>query len=133
MEQTKKFTLTVEHIKLVSHFNVDWNSAENGAPSVDPKRPYGNSRVACDIYEILHGEVVGRATSKKEALSAEEETALLKLHQETKDALQVILATKSFTPGIYEAPNYSHDWKLVGAPVIKPAKAPKKVKASPKE
>ena len=133
MEQTKRFTLTAEHIKLVSHFNIDWNDAETGAPSVDPKRPYGNSRVACDIYEILNGEVVGRANSKKEGLSDTEEQALLKLHQETKDALQVILATKSFTPGVYEAPNYSHDWKLVGAPVVKPIKAPKKVKATPKE
>ena len=35
---------------------VDWNDCEYGAPTIDPKRPYGNSDVEHEIIAILGWE-----------------------------------------------------------------------------
>jgi hypothetical protein len=47
------FTVTDEHLKLLRRTNVGWEDGEFGAPSIDCKRPYGNSSVYNDIAEIL--------------------------------------------------------------------------------
>ena len=39
-------------------------------------------------------------------------TRLDHLHNETGDALQVVLRAKSFKPGVYEAEDYIYNWKL---------------------
>lgn len=119
MKEIKRFTLTDEHIKLVRHFYIDWWECETGAPrvagdkpygcaAVDPKRPYGNSTVAKDIHQILTGESL-----RNEDLSEAKEQFYLELHEETCTALQIILATGTFTPGIYEVEGYSRDWKFI--------------------
>lgn len=47
------FTLTEDHIKLLSRAYIGWEDSEFGAPSIDCKRPYGNSYVEGDVAEIL--------------------------------------------------------------------------------
>lgn len=39
--------------KLAKNLCWYWDKCETGAPAVDPKRPYGNSDVDCDVLEIL--------------------------------------------------------------------------------
>lgn len=50
-----EFTVTQEHLKLLRHAWVDcWNEGEGyGAPSINPKKPYGSSDVEDDIARIL--------------------------------------------------------------------------------
>jgi hypothetical protein len=52
--EVREFTVTDEHLRLLHRAHVFWDEAEFGAPSIDPKRPYGNSNVYGDIAEILH-------------------------------------------------------------------------------
>lgn len=110
-----RFTLTEDHIKLVRHFNVDWNDEYSfGAPCVDLKRPYGNSSVANDICRLLTGEIIGRVDSKRDKLSIKEENKYLKIHSETAIALDIILTLGTFEPGTYERPQYEyHAWRKV--------------------
>ena len=126
------FTLKPEHIELLSRAYVSWDDCEFGAPEINPKRPYGNSDVYQDMLEILglkelrSGVFEFKLFSKKWLLKgedkyniylegADEEDLIEKLdelHKELKIALQIVLSTKSFMLGVYEAEKYDNDWKL---------------------
>jgi hypothetical protein len=96
-----KFELTENHIKLLNRGYVEFDpGAYYGAASLNPKRPYGNSGVIDDIYEILND----KEWDYDEQGDMEDEYVdeLLKIHEETATALQIILCTKSFEPGMYE-------------------------------
>lgn len=57
MSHPMKFTVTEQHIALLERTYVFWDrSAYEGAPAVNSKRPFGNSDVMRDIYEIIHPE-----------------------------------------------------------------------------
>jgi hypothetical protein len=111
----KTFTITKEHIKLLHNARVSWNDMEHGAPSIDPKRPYGNSSVAIDIIELLdwdsdnqldwENDYEGGAVDKmcKRAW---------KIHEETQTALEIILQLGEFTTGTFERNGY-RDWKRI--------------------
>ncbi len=103
----KSFKLTENHIKLLQRAYVSWEYCETGAPSIDCKRPYGNSYVPGDIHKILTG------TEEEFELTDEQENEYLNLHTETETALQIILHTKSFVPGTYQAEEYDINWKLI--------------------
>ena len=108
--RTLRFELTEQHIKLLKKFNVGWRHCEYGAPEINPKRPYGNSYVAGDIAQILGIE--GEETEDGEcALSAEQEKQLYRVHLETKNALEIVLQTGSYKPGIYKRRNCWSDWE----------------------
>lgn len=100
-----KFELRPEHVKLLSSAYVYWEGGEFGAPSIDCKRPYGNSSVIEDIAEILGLEQFEDADGEKH-LSKEQVELCEKLHGETEQALQIVLSTKSFEPGIYVREQY---------------------------
>lgn len=106
----KTFTLTEQHIKLLTHMWVEWQDDETGAPEIDPKRPYGNSDVAGDVHEILTGQMVD---GDEVVLSAQERKDYLDLHRETETALQIVLRTARFEPGDYRAEAYSTRWEKV--------------------
>lgn len=103
-EPRDRFELKEEHIKLLRATNVSWDNCEFGAPCIDPKRPYGNSSVVHDIAEILDLDV-----STDEAYYEHEEYCK-QLHKETQTALQIVLSTGSFEPGIYTCRKYSYNW-----------------------
>jgi len=112
---------------------VSWDDCEFGAPEIDCKRPYGNSDVYQDMIEILglteikegiyKFTLFGREWLLKGEdkyniyLEGKDEGKLLKvlrkLHEELKTALQVCLAAQSFQVGLYEADEYSINWKKV--------------------
>jgi len=126
------FTLKSEHIKLLSRTCVGWDDCEFGAPEIDPKRPYGNSDVYQDMLEILglkelrSGVFEFKLFGKKWLLKGEDKyniylegadeedliEKLNELHKELETALQIVLSTRSFKPGVYEAEEYTDDWKL---------------------
>jgi hypothetical protein len=106
----QRFTLTADHVKLIRRMCVGWDDIEYGAPQIDPKRPYGNSDVEQGIHEILTGrdeEIDDLSRVEREALEAR----YRQLHEETKTALQVVLAAGSFEPGEYMADEYSNNWQ----------------------
>jgi len=104
----KEFEIKQEHITLLQHAYIGWNDCDYGAPSIDPKRPYGNSCVEENIAEIL-GWTVG------EELSEEQRELAYKLHQETKTALQICITLQKFETGFYEKTEEynSCSWKKV--------------------
>jgi hypothetical protein len=89
------FKLTQDHIKLLRHMYVEWHNCETGAPAINPKRPYGNSYVAGDVYEIL-------TENDSDHLSEEQEQYYLEIHKQTLEALKVFLHNASITPGVYD-------------------------------
>lgn len=105
----KRFELKSEHIKLLRAAYVDWDDCEYGAPAINCKRPYGSSAVESSIAEVLGYDKpcyeCGRGWPPDVDLRA--------LHEETRTALQIILRTGSFTPGVYEAPDYTQNWRMV--------------------
>jgi len=97
------FNLTQDHLKLLQRMHIDWYDCEYGAPSVDPKRPYGNSSVELDIAEILEWEL-----NENEELSEEQSELAKELHDDTRIALQICLYLLKFETGVYEkTSNYS--------------------------
>jgi hypothetical protein len=100
IHQAREFTVTGEHLRLLRRAHVFWDEAEFGAPSIDPKRPYGNSNVYRDIAEIL--EVPEREWEDEgRDWSLDTEWRFLRLHVETAIALQIGLATGEFRTGRY--------------------------------
>jgi hypothetical protein len=115
--RTNRFTLTEDHIKLLSAMYVSWEYGGDysmGVPIIDPKRPYGNTNVEMDIAEELEWELF-ETSDGETVLSKEQGELARKLHTETETALQIVLATRSFEPGIYEkAETYDvHSWRRV--------------------
>ena len=107
----KKFTLTNDHIKLIRNMCVSWEDCEFGAPSIDCKRPYGNSDVVSDIAKILDIKPI---ETDDEYVWPKGTTELCeKIHLETKTALQIILAVGYFKVGDYMADDYSRDWRPI--------------------
>jgi len=107
------FQLTKEHIDLLTNAVVSWYDCEFGAPCIDPKRPYGNSDVLSDLAKILGFE---RKVCPHCGEPIEEDdndlpvSELEQTHRETEIALQIVLDTQSFKPGLYL--RYNDKWEL---------------------
>lgn len=113
----RRFVLTGLHVRLLRAMNVDWDDHETGAPAIDPKRPYGNSAVLRDIYELLVPDAAwdddrGLPAGLSSREWAELASAYGQLHAETEIALQIVLDTGGFQPGVYTAPAYGGKWQL---------------------
>lgn len=112
----RTFTLTDDHLKLLRAMHVGWQDAEYGAPEIDPKRPYGNRGVECDIHEILTGE-------KDYELTDEQRERYSQLHRETQTALEIMLQLGELRPGTYDDvrknPYASREWSSPNASEVK--------------
>lgn len=104
------FTVTDEHVKLLRRACVGWGDCEFGAPSIDCKRPYGNSSVYNDIAEILGIEPEDEGNQD---FSSEQFDHMHMLHKETQTALQIFLTTGQMLTGEYEADRYRDDWHRI--------------------
>lgn len=103
------FNVTEEHVKLLKKAYVDWNDCEWGAPSIDPKRPYGDSYVMGSMGEILGIEPMEDDGDFK----PEDEKYMMKLHRELETVLQIFLRQGSMIVGTYTRKNaWSGPWEL---------------------
>jgi len=94
----KQFSVTKEHCLLLPRLGFCWDDrAYLGAPSVDPKRPYGNSDIIADIEEIT---------------GISDLVFILKLHQDMSTVLQILVQLGSVEPGIYVSDMYQN-WQKV--------------------
>lgn len=110
MPRKTRFEVTKDHRKLAKHMYVDWNDMETGAPTVDPKRPYGNSDVEGDIAEILGWTI----EHPDEGLCDQQYNEATRLHKEMETVLQILLSTLSLSAGTYElVDEYGNTWKKV--------------------
>ena len=111
-----KFELKPEHVVLLRHASVRWEDCEFGAPAIDCKRPYGNSGVITDIREMF-GYVGKECPHCGEIIPNENDPTddeLRKLHKETETALQVVLSSGSFEPGMYVCTDLGKSWTRDG-------------------
>lgn len=100
MPSPSTFFVTEAHIKLIKRMYVEWNAEMyDGAPAVDIKRPYGNSDVPGDVYEIIHDEAWDEEDMGE--MPDATRTILLLLHRETAVALQILTSTGSLELGEY--------------------------------
>jgi hypothetical protein len=108
------FYLTENHIKLLKRMHVYWDDAGYlGAPAIDLKRPYGDSCVLSDIWEIITGVDVECSCGDQKTLTEDEKNICIKLHKEMDSALQIVLQTGAFKIGKYEWMSYSVGWKFI--------------------
>ena len=107
-----RFTLTTDHVTLLRHAYTSWDDCEFGAPSISPKRPYGNGDVVSDMARLLRVEAVPTDDGETHwpPGTGDRMTAL---HRELETALQVVLAAGSFVPGDYVADKYRRNWRPV--------------------
>jgi hypothetical protein len=77
-----------------------------GAPAIDPRAPYGHADAHEDIAEILGIKASGEFTE-------EQFKVMNTLHQETAIALEIVLRTGKWSPGVYEADVDSPNWAYV--------------------
>jgi hypothetical protein len=112
-QDTQRFTMTAEHIALLSAGCVYWERSDCGAPGIDPKRPYGNSDLHRDVAQLLGIALEVADEWEGPIPSVAQQKHLEKIHRETETALQIVLATQSFEPGEYETPRYTNKWRRV--------------------
>ena len=108
------FLLKQEHLTLLKRAYVSWNDCENGAPTINPKRPYGNSDVAHAVAEAL-GKPSARCPHCNEYLGPVTEEKFLKIHEETQIALQIVLNNigEEVLLGRYILESYGNVWKRI--------------------
>ena len=131
--EKETFIMKKEHLKLLRKMYVAWWECEFGAPSINCKRPYGNSDVITDMLDILglkelkpgifeftlNGKtwfIKGEDKWNLYLDGKDEESlveALNRLHEETEATLQVVLSTGTFKEGKYEKDDYGIGWNLV--------------------
>lgn len=105
-----RFTVTGDHIKLLQRLNISEN-IHNGFPTVDPKRPFGNSDVYRDMAEILDHE-----NTEDGEISPERQESYDELLSEMKTVLEILISNLSLLPGEYRQEcSYFHPpkWKPV--------------------
>lgn len=105
----QEFVLLPEHIKLLRAANVTWYEIETGAPAIDGKRPYGESGVARHIIEMMGWQPDPDDVTRREDRQDRENA--LRLHRDTETALQIVLSTGSFEPGVYVSSWHGRVWK----------------------
>lgn len=108
MAQT--FEVTENHIKLLGRLYIDWyNYAYNGAPGVDPKRPFGNSDVDGDIYQIINDVQVLPEEAEEDEFWQERREEYDKLFRDMEFVVQITtyLAGQGelIEPGVYFRPD----------------------------
>lgn len=91
--------ITESHLKLLKNMYVSWDNCEFGAPTINCKRPYGNSGVISDILDIL--DIPYDNENLNEALIDFAE----KIHQDMEDVLQICLCLQTFEVGEYKKTN----------------------------
>jgi hypothetical protein len=101
---TEKFILTENHLKLAKRMYVGWFKCHWGAPTIDPVRPYGNSDVDRDVLKIIGEEPTEIDEDDELAYSEKQRNFAIRLHDEMKIALQIILLNvgKENITGKYE-------------------------------
>lgn len=134
MARAERFTVDKIHLALAKRLYISSSgNAYGDAPSVDQKRPYGNSDVLGDLKEIyaategleivniedggtlvLSGDrVISRGDGTGDPLS-DVESLLQRYHRDMTTVLQILLQNLSISEGVYERESpYGGHWARV--------------------
>lgn len=90
------------HVKLLQRMYVHWDSdAYEGAPTIDIKRPYGNSDVLGDVAEILGWPLVTDRYGEEMMTEKQAERAKV-IHEQMADVLQILVRNPlTFSTGVW--------------------------------
>lgn len=110
LDQQEEHEVTADHLLLLQRLNLGWCSyAYQGAPGVDPRRPFGNGDLERDIADILGWTLETPATDGPPALSQAQSFECVRLFGELLICLQILTSTLSLQPGRYvRAAKWSH-------------------------
>ncbi len=100
------FKITKEHMALVEKIYITDNKCEFGAPTVDPKRPYGNSDVYGDIAKIFN-----IPSDNNGDFTDAQIDRMTKYHKELTTVLQIICCNPSETDYIGTWEGEWQTWK----------------------
>lgn len=108
------FHLKEEHLKLIQNVYIYFDEyGYEGAPAVDIKRPYGNSRaVAYEVYRVLHDDEYWDSDKQGE-MPQQMYQEYVKLHRETAMALQICVRRQSFEVGTFRNKFPFSQWEKV--------------------
>ena len=119
-KKIKTFTITDEHLKLISKLQLNWDYNKIGAPVFDAEKPYGNKDVYRKMIEILDWKVevvLNNETfdyfSDNDKLPKALEDKLYNLHRELETAIEICIRRLSFETGTYRTEEYSSDWEKI--------------------
>lgn len=113
-----EFNVSEDHLKLLKGMSWEWWDCEFGSPSVDCKRPYGNSgsRVYSDIAEILEipRVIVEDEEGEEEEWYTEKQLEYMySRHRETETYLQILFQFGEIPSGKYKRKALWEDWEKV--------------------
>lgn len=112
--EVQEFTVTEHHLKLAKNFYISWNDCESGSPTIDPKRPYGDSDLVDSMAEVLGIE------KNKDNFDDEDEEfwtdefydKMQDLHKQMLVVVQIIFCTGRFEVGKYKKEDeFSSKWE----------------------
>lgn len=121
MRQEREVTIRPYHFDLLREANWRWDDGEYGAPSIDCKRPFGNSgryTISQEIAKICGFEIPPDEDNDNYS-EIEWEIFCDQMYtvwEECLYALEIALKFKEFKPGIYrlvETNYYQTTWKKV--------------------
>ena len=119
-KKIEKFTVTEEHLKLLSRLQVEWNYSGTGVPIFNVESPYGNKGIYRDMLRILGWKievVLNNETydyfSDNDQIPKAIEEKLYNIHKETEKALEICLRTRSFETGTYQSDVNESNWKRI--------------------
>lgn len=107
-----EFKVTEQHIELLKNIYISWNATETGAPTVDPKNPYGNSNVAYDVIEAIGEDIEYRDEEIQEEMSESQWDKAMELHRDMETVLQIAVRHNGVQVGTYTKGEYGVDWQL---------------------
>lgn len=105
------FEIKDEHLTLLDNSFVSWNDLENGAPTIDPKYPYGEYQMAKGMAELLNIPFINEDYRE---LSQEDEEYMWQLHSEMKAVFEIAIHTRLFSKGFYKKEELSK-WQRITA------------------
>jgi hypothetical protein len=112
-----KFELKKEHISLLSHMKWSMNETDNIISEDENDEfktsPFGGNNIYEDMSIIIDGKKndVNIESDTLIEISEEDKIRFKSLYKELPTALNIILYTKSFEPGLYVRKWYDIDWK----------------------
>lgn len=111
----KEFKLKPQHITLLKNAHVSENEIEFGAPSIDPKYPYGDSQVIQSMIQLLLPEPEWPNFEEGE-ISEDLAEEMYQLHRELQTALKIALkfSDQPLRKGLYVKEGYTDPWEYKG-------------------
>lgn len=109
--ENRTFEVREDHIKLLRNMSVTWNYSCSGSPTIDPKRPYGESMIFEGMAKLLN--MVEPNEDGEVELTDEQIDSLSKLHEEMQTVLEILLYNCSIQQGTYVNKGYLNEWILL--------------------